>query len=852
MTTTWRVLALALTMAGLAGCGGGTERPCGPATCNGCCDPSGQCQAGAGASACGLGGGACSACSITEACLSGGCYRVAGGSDGGACDGGGVTACGPLCVSTAVDPEHCGACFHKCAFANATAACVLATCAVGECKSGFRDLDGRLENGCEASCQPVSIASSGSLDVELSSVQLAGRITLEGRSAPAGTTRGSLQFFLAGTSRPVTVPLPASGEATFSTHLFQGSYRIVYTKASDCREAAMPCGTQELRAGFMLSASGSLDLDVKGAPAKDGGTASDGGVVLPITVSGEVTLGTAVLPDATSTRGTLELRQGSAVVATYGLGTTGRATYTVTLAPGSYDLALRGPALCTTGQPLPCQTSIRRKAVSLLTSGSFNLDVQVSTLSGEVRANGAALASATASRGQLRFADADGNGPLADLGATGPATYSVKLYPGPHSVTVTKSASCTVGPLPCQARKAVPSVTVLPTPASLDLDVPVISLSGSVKANGLALGNSASGGERGTLSFKDAVGTVTAPLGASGPATYQALLLYSGDYDVEVRNTSDCPKGPLPCGAYSVRKGVSLRTSGSYDVDLPVARLTGAVTVNGQTPGDSPSLSSRGQLSFSGPIQTGVALSSTGPATFELALYPGSYEVEFAKTTGDCPRGPTPCQSRVLKPALAVSTSGALALDLPVLELSGVVKVDGASAPVSATGADRGLIRFQEKDSGDVLASVGASGPAQYQLRLFPGTYSVTFENRLDCPATGSPPYPCQGEVLLKDPLSLAASGNLDFELKTVTLSGTVRLNGAALPASPNGVPRGAVRFGLAGGGAAQAPLSASGAATYSLRLLQGSYDLGFSNDTDCPGGATPCQDFLVKGCNLP
>ncbi len=832
------VLLLALT-----GCGG--SGVCSPATCDGCCDEKGSCQAGGQAAACGSAGGRCASCTAQQQCLQGACYGTVG-TDGGACDAGGELSCGPLCVRPATDVEHCGRCFSKCSIPNATAACVDGACAVGECASGHRDLDGQLANGCEASCEPLGIATSGSLDVELASAQLSGRVTFEGRSAPSGTSRGALHFVLAGSARPLVVPLPATGEATFSARLFQGSYRILFVKGADCRPEALPCGSQELRAGFPVTTSGSLDLDVKRAGA-DGGIPGDGG--MPLTVSGEVTVNGAALPDAPSARGFIEFRQGTVAVASQSLGNSGRGTYSVQLPPGTYDVALRGAASCSGSQPLPCQLSVRKRALGLSTSGSFNLDAPVTTLSGEVKANGASLPAASASRGVIRFSDGDGNGPGFALPASGPATYSLKLYPGTHSVTVSNSAGCAAGPLPCQSRRALEAVQVVPSPASLDVDLPVVSLSGQVRANGTALGSSGHGGVRGALTFKEGTGGVLVPLGTSGPATFQGLLLYAGEYDVVVSNDTDCVDGPLPCGSTPYARAVPLKSSGSYEVDLRVVRITGEVTANKARLGDSPTGASRGQLTFDGPISTGVVLPASGPATFGIALYPGVYDVVFANGTGDCPRGPTPCQSRVLERKRSLSVSGALALDLPVVELSGQVRVDGALAP-SSNGAPRGRLRFEQEDAGDVAVALGSSGPAQYQVRLFPGAYAVRFENLADC-AAGSA-FPCQSATTLQSALSVTSTGALDFDVRTVTLSGVVRLDGAPLGASANGVSRGAVRFGEARGGSAQAALTASGPASYTVRVVKGSYDLGFFNEADCPDGATPCQDVLVKGCNLP
>ena len=61
--------------------------------------------------------------------------------DGGLCSGANLQA----------DPANCGACGNLCAIPHAQAACVAGLCVVGTCGSGYVDLDGKPENGCE--CQ---------------------------------------------------------------------------------------------------------------------------------------------------------------------------------------------------------------------------------------------------------------------------------------------------------------------------------------------------------------------------------------------------------------------------------------------------------------------------------------------------------------------------------------------------------------------------------------------------------------------------------------------------------------------------------------------------------------------------
>jgi hypothetical protein len=61
--------------------------------------------------------------------------------------------CGNSCVDTMANVNHCGACGESCSLPNATPSCVVGTCRVQSCNSGFYDCDGNATNGCESTTQ---------------------------------------------------------------------------------------------------------------------------------------------------------------------------------------------------------------------------------------------------------------------------------------------------------------------------------------------------------------------------------------------------------------------------------------------------------------------------------------------------------------------------------------------------------------------------------------------------------------------------------------------------------------------------------------------------------------------------
>ncbi len=87
----------------VSSCGSG---PCGPSTCFGCCDASGQCVSGTDQSVCGTQGGACSACSAEQVCKVGVCTSTAAPvQDGGTDAGANAAPTMPLTFTATITPD---------------------------------------------------------------------------------------------------------------------------------------------------------------------------------------------------------------------------------------------------------------------------------------------------------------------------------------------------------------------------------------------------------------------------------------------------------------------------------------------------------------------------------------------------------------------------------------------------------------------------------------------------------------------------------------------------------------------------------------------------------------------------
>ena len=110
-------------------------------------------------------------CGMTQSCVPG-CNTAHACPMGESC-------CMGMCLRTADDPTHCGACDRACSAPSATPSCVAGVCGIASCNTGFGDCDMSAANGCE-----VDLTSS------LTHCGACGRACTAGANASASCTGG--------------------------------------------------------------------------------------------------------------------------------------------------------------------------------------------------------------------------------------------------------------------------------------------------------------------------------------------------------------------------------------------------------------------------------------------------------------------------------------------------------------------------------------------------------------------------------------------------------------------------------------------------------------------------------------
>jgi hypothetical protein len=502
----------------------------------------------------------------------------------------------------------------------------------------------------------VALTSSGALDLDISVVDVTGAVTLQHATLPAETVdRGALQLRGPSGAAPAIVPLGSSGAAGYHTRLIPGTYDVAFQgNAAACTQAtapAVPCNAGTLMTGIPLTSSGALDVDI---PA--------------VHVTGGVTVNGAAMPAETVDRGALTFAlAGAAPVATRAFGTSGAASYAMTLLPGTYAIAYApNPALCELATPstVPCVGGrvSTGSGAPLATDGVFDVDLAAATVTGAVTLRGAPLPAPGADRGRLSFSnDAGGSGTTRSLGTSGAGTYQIRVLAARYDVAyVANAALCakavTGAVLPCNGGR-VSSGVPLTAGGALDVDIPAATVSGNVTLNGAAL--PAATAARGALVFTAADGSsVSTPsFGTSGAASF-GVALFPGTYAVALAaNAQLCSAGgaapAVPCVGGAVVRAAPLTADGALDVDIPAVSLSGAVTLDGAP---LPSASTdRGSVTLARlPAEGGGGGSvplGTSATSYALTAVAGTYVVDHGANPALC-NGTTvpgvPCASQVL------------------------------------------------------------------------------------------------------------------------------------------------------------------------------------------------------------
>ena len=456
------------------------------------------------------------------------------------------------------------------------------------------------------------------------------------------------------------------------------------------------------------------------------------------TISGTVTLAGAPLPPpddpAAGFRRIIFFRDlRSDRVQSFGVGgPSGPGTFTATLFAGNYDVTFEN--LTNAADSVPQGQSRLATNVAIAGDRTMVFDAPLATVSGRVTLGGAQLPNSPglASRGTVILRETiSGVTHELPIAGNGPGTFSGTVFAGRYTVTLKTDASDGLRGLPIAAERRLATGIEITGNRSLDYDVSVATVSGTVTLAGAAPADA--GAARGAVVLDDKrTGSSHAlPVTETGPATFSGLV-FTGTYDVSYRTLYDGALGGLPANASTlVASDLAVTRDTTLAPNLETATVSGVVTVGGAALPDSPGVSSRGYITLAGPTGIGgysFTVGKIGPGQFSGTVFAGRYAVGFFTPNMTALQGLPVGAETTLAEAMTLTGRPTLAFDLKLVQVSGTVTVDGAMMP-ETSGINRGEVVLHDKLTHDLRRfPVGSLGPARFSGTVFAANYDVAFE----------------------------------------------------------------------------------------------------------------------------
>jgi uncharacterized Zn-binding protein involved in type VI secretion len=592
----------------------------------------------------------------------------------------------------------------------------------------------------------LSLTSSGNLNIDIPTVAISGKVTLDGKALPAGGSGPRLHLKLAGSTSAeqeggalVDLDDARASGGSYAVRVIPGTYDIRYSYTS-CSQDAFPCQQgHTVKSGVALKTDGVLDIDLR-TIAISGETRIDGNSLPGVWGAAKMQLRSSSGDDGST---------GTLIRKSEGVG--GKDRYQTRLFAGSYDLIYHGDSgngACP-DSVLPCQQGTLFKAsLALKSDGIYDVELKTVRVTGTVTLDGSKLPGGGYGSGPtLMLRGTDGTtGTLARLGKG--STYAARVLPGSYDVVYHTSpgASC-ADAFPCPSGVVLKRNVALTQDGVLDLDLKTIKVTGKITLDQGKLPAASSYPELYLSDGAGAEGRVASLKQAQQAGGGYEARLFAGVYDLLYRagGCSDS-SGPYPCQQdVALKAGLSLSQSGVLDVDLVTVTVTGEVTLDGKPPPASPTSPT---ITLRSGRSSGTLARLDQGGGYTAHLFPGSYAVLYHGHAGaQCDRNPYPCQQGVvIREAVKLQSPGVLDLDLKTIKVTGKVTLDGK--PYPGVPGSRVTIRGDADSTAlPQLIDLSQLQAGAFESHLFAGRYIFIHDSSDAC--TGKQ-VPCQRRVLLQ------------------------------------------------------------------------------------------------------
>jgi hypothetical protein len=442
------------------------------------------------------------------------------------------------------------------------------------------------------------------------------------------------------------------------------------------------------------------------------------------------------------------------------LGLSNNDTFDRRVVPGIYDVIYEHKI----GNQVPLNTvAIVIEGMEISGDLAFDIDVPAVGVTGAFMFNGALAPANQVENGRVQARNQQ-NGALTLLGETKDQTYAAMLISGAYDFVY--SALTSGNTAPANPLTAFQRNVFVTNNGVLNIDVPVIQLSGAFTVNGAPTPVTET--ESGRISFFDAETNTKVQLGETPTQTYVRLLI-PGTYDVHYEGLTGANVMPANSSA-RFQKNVALLANGVFNINLPVVEISGKFRVNGAPAPNSATENSHITLRQG---DDAVFLGQTSGGTFQRLVIPGTYQVHYQNLTG---ADTMPANTNAILSTRQITNTSIFDINIPVVEFNAEVTFNGGDFPGPTDGEVARLY----------LEASGAGG--RIYLGYFPGPYDVS---RLVVPGTYRVRYDYESGVLLPrntyatlgSPLVVTQNVQTVINIGAAALSGAFTLNGAPFPA---------------------------------------------------------------------
>lgn len=436
---------------------------------------------------------------------------------------------------------------------------------------------------------------------------------------------------------------------------------------------------------------------------------------------------------------------------------------------------------------------------------------------------------------------------------------------GPDPLCGESCGECALGAM-CESGKCV-EICDLPRivmSQKLDLNINVVTITGKLTLNGATMPNDTKldGISRGRLRFRnmETFDDYDIDLAETGGIAY-SVKMFAGVYDVFVHGNYESQQTVLPSNRdMLVVRGLELGTNGVQDFDAKVLTLSGNVTLNGATMPNDTKLDgiSRGRLRLRNMDvfdDYDVDFGETAAVAYSQKIFAGNYNV-YIHGNYESQQSVFPSNRDMLvQKDLALTTSTTKDFDAKVLTLTGQVTLNGGAMPNDGKvdGISRGRLRFRNVETvDDYDVDFGETGGVNYSQKMFAGLYDVYIHGNYESQQSV---LPSNRDMMVQKGLALTTSATKDFDAKTLTLSGNVTLNGAAMPNDTklDGISRGRLRLrNVDTVDDYDMDFGETGAVAYSQKMFVGLYDVYIHGNYESQQSVLPSNRDMFVQNDLP